>query len=184
MSYSDGVASATKALKTWLIVGGILALLAGIGMLWLPGAFAIAVTTLIAIYAVLAGIVYLAIAIAGKGLSGLSRLGHALAGVLFIVAGVIAFMNPAGSAAAMVTIVAIFVGVAWIFEGVAALTTLSIAPSKGWAIFYAIVSIIGGGALIAQPLIGGAVMIQFAAIALIVFGIVGITRGVMIGKRD
>ena len=50
--------------------------------------------------------------------------------------------------------VGILVGIMWIVEGIVALSTLGDAASKGWSIFFAIISIIAGLYLLFSPLVG------------------------------
>lgn len=170
-------------LKTWLIVSGIVALLAGIAMTIWPVAAITAVTFLVATYALLTGVVYLVIAFTGKELSIASRIGHGLAGALFIAAAVVAFLNPVTSAGLFTWIVTTMLAISWIFEGIAALTNLNQAPARGWAIFYAIISILGGIALLLSPMFGGLLITIWIGITLIVMGVVAIIRGIMLGKK-
>lgn len=176
---SSSASSALKAIKLWLGISGVIALITGIVIVAWPGQSAIALTIVLAVYALIAGVVYIVTAIFGSG-SGWLRVGHALAGIVFIVAAIVAFMNPAASAASLAIVVAIFIGVAWIFEGIAALSTLSLSASKGWSVFFAIVSILGGIALLMAPLFAAAFLLMWVGVTLIVLGVVGIIRAFMI----
>lgn len=183
MSTSTTRAGVSLAPLRWFLgLGGLLSVLIGIMMVVWPEMTAMVMTTMLAIYAVIGGIFYLGAAFASKGMSTMGRVGLGLAGVLFILTGILAFTNPATSAVTLAVIVVTFLAISWIFEGVAALSTLSIAPSKGWAIFYAIVSILGGIALLMSPLFAGILLWIWAGITLIVIGIVQIIRAFMIGR--
>lgn len=165
-----------KSLKSFLLVSGIISLLFGIVILVWPARTAEVVTLVLATYAVVGGIVYIALAVIEKGLSGLARVGQALVGLLFVAAGVIAFMNPPAAAASLVTIVVIFIGAAWFVEGIAALTTLKFAGSKGWTIFFAIVSILAGIMIMIAPLFAASFFLLYLGITLVVIGIFQIIR--------
>ena len=174
--------SLLKSLKWLLGLGGALALIIGLLILLEPTRTAITFTMIVAAYALLAGIFYIVIAFASKGMPTSGRIGHGLAGVVFIVAAIMSFMNPGPTTVLLAAIVVIFIGMSWIFEGVAALTTLKLAPSKGWAIFFAIVSILAGTGLLLSPLFAGAVLWMWFGISLVVIGIVQIVRAFTIGK--
>lgn len=171
-----------KSLKWLLGLGGALAIIIGALIFLWPTKSAITFTMILAAYALVGGVFYLILAIVAKGMSVGGRVGHALAGLVFIAAGIIAFMNPASSTVVFASIVVIFIGASWIFEGIAALTTLKLAPSKGWAIFFAIVSILAGISLLLSPLFAGAVLWMWFGISLFVIGIVQVVRAFTIGK--
>ena len=80
---ANAVSSAVKSLRIWLGVSGVLAIITGIVILVWPGATAQVITVVLAIYAVIGGLVYLAIGITGS-MSGWGRVGHILAGLIFI----------------------------------------------------------------------------------------------------
>lgn len=173
--------SAVRALRIWLGVGGVIAIITGLVILVWPGVTAQVITLILAIYAVLGGLVYLALGFAAN-MGGWARVGHILAGLVFIAAGVLAFMNPAQSAVLLATIVVTFIAIAWIFEGIAALATLGMSTSRGWTIFTAIVSIIAGIVLLVLPLTGAAVLLWWFGVSLIVIGIFQVVRSFSIGR--
>lgn len=174
--------SLLKSLKWLLGLGGALAIIVGVLILLWPTKSAIVVTMILASYALVGGVVYIILAIVAKNMSTGARIAQGLAGLIFIIAGIIAFTNPATSTLTFAVIVVIFIGVSWIFEGIAALTTLKLAPSKGWAIFFAIVSILAGIGMLLSPLFVGAVLWMWFAISLVVIGIVQIVRAFTVDK--
>ncbi len=103
-------------------------------------------------------------------------------GVLFVIAGIIAFMNLGATTAWLAVFLGILVGIMWIVEGVVALSTLGDAPSKGWTIFFAIMSIIAGVVLLFSPLWGAIVLWWLLGISAIVLGIIQIFRAFSFGK--
>ncbi len=170
------------SLKWLLGLGGALAIIIGALIFLWPTKSAVTFTMILAAYALIGGVFYIIIALTAKGMGTDGRIGHALAGLVFIAAGIIAFMNPASSTVLFASIVVIFIGVSWIFEGIAAFTTLKLAPSKGWAVFFAIISILAGIALLLSPLFAGAVLWMWFGISLFVIGIVQVVRAFTIGK--
>ena len=78
--------------------------------------------------------------------------------------------------------VGVFIGITWIIEGVVALTTLSGSSSKGWTIFFAILSLIAGVVLLFSPLYV-AILWLFVGISLVVLGILQIVRAFSFGKE-
>jgi uncharacterized membrane protein HdeD (DUF308 family) len=107
---------------------------------------------------------------------GWARVGHIVLGVLFIIAGIIAFTELAQTAVWLAVFVGILVGIMWIVEGVVALTTLQTAASKGWSVFFAILSIVAGIILLLSPLWGAIVLWWLLGISLVVLGIIQVVR--------
>lgn len=174
--------TATNGIRTALGLGGVLSVILGILILVWPGKTAMVVTAIIAIYAIIAGLVYAGLGIFSKDRGGWSRIGHIVLGVLFVIAGIIAFMNLGATTAWLAVFLGILVGIMWIVEGVVALSTLGDAPSKGWTIFFAIISIIAGVVLLFSPLWGAVVLWWLLGISAIVLGIIQIFRAFSFGK--
>ncbi len=80
--------------------------------------------------------------------------------------------------------IGILVGILWIIEGVVSLSTLGEAASKGWTIFFAIISIIAGIVLLFNAIVGAAILWWILGISLIVLGIIQIVRAFTFGKKD
>jgi len=168
--------SAVNGIRTALGISGVLAVIVGILILVWPGKTAAVVTAIIAIYAIAAGLVYAGLGIFSKNKGGWSRVGHIVLGVLFIIAGVIAFFNLGATTAWLAIFLGILVGIMWIVEGIVALSTLGDAASKGWSIFFAILSIIAGIIVLFSPVWGTIVLWWILGISLIVLGIINVVR--------
>lgn len=181
MSTAEGKA-AVNGIRTAIGIGGVLAIIVGILILVWPGRTAAVVTAIIAIYAIAGGLVYAGLGIFSKGKGGWSRIGHIVLGVLFIIAGVIALLNLGQTTAWLAIFVGILVGVLWIVEGVVALSTLGDSPSKGWSVFFAIISILAGIVLLFSPLFGAVVLWWLVGIGLVVLGIVNVVRAFTFGR--
>lgn len=168
--------AAVNGIRTALGIGGVIALVVGILILVWPVKTAMVVTAIIAIYAIAGGLVYAALGIFSKSMGGWSRVGHIVLGLLFIIAGFIALFNGSLATASLALFVGILVGVMWIVEGVVALTTVSSSATKGWSIFFAVISILAGIVLLFSPLFGAAVLWWLMGISLIALGLVQIIR--------
>jgi uncharacterized membrane protein HdeD (DUF308 family) len=168
--------TAVNGIRTALGVGGVIALIVGIIILVWPGHAAVALTAVIAAYAIVAGLVYAGLGIFSKTMGGWSRVGHIILGIVFVIAGIIAFTELAIAAAWLALFIGVLVGIMWIVEGVVALTTLGSATSKGWSLFFAILSIIAGIILLFSPLWGAIVLWWLMGISLVVLGIIQIVR--------
>jgi uncharacterized membrane protein HdeD (DUF308 family) len=171
------------SIRITLAVSGVIALIAGIVLLVWPIKSAVIVTAIFASYLVVAGVVYIGLGIFSKAKGGWARVGHIVLGLLYIVAGVIAFANLGAAAATLALVVVIFIGISWIVDGVVALTLLGQDGSRVWTLLYAILSIIAGIIVLFSPLIAGLAIWLFLGISLIALGIVQIVRAITIGKE-
>ena len=182
MSEPSIAKAAPNGIRTALGVGGVLSVILGILILVWPGKTAMVVTALIAIYAIAAGLVYAGLGIFTANRGGWSRLGHILLGVVFVIAGIVAFANLGATTVWLTAFVGILVGIMWIVEGVVALSTLDLAPSRGWTIFFSIISIIAGVTLLFSPIWGAVILWWLLGIGAVVFGIINIVRAFSFGK--
>lgn len=173
-----------KSIRVALAVSGVLALLAGIALLVWPVKSAVIVTAIFASYLIIAGVVYIGLGIFSRAKGGWSRVGHIVLGLLYIVAGVIAFFNLNVAAATLALVVVIFIGVSWIVDGVVALSLLGSDGSRVWTVIYAILSIIAGIIVLFSPVIAGFALWLLLGISLVVLGIVQIIRAITLGKDE
>jgi len=174
--------TATNGIRTALGLGGVLSVILGIVILVWPGKTAMVVTAVIAVYAIVAGLVYAGMGIFATGRGGWSRIGHVLLGVLYVVAGIVAFSNLGLAAATLAIFIGVLVGIMWIIEGVVALSTIDMAPSRGWTIFFAIISLLAGMSLLFSPLYGAILLWWLLGISAVVMGALQIGRAFSFGK--
>ncbi len=174
---------AVNGIRTALGISGVLAVIVGVLILVWPGKTAMVITAMIAIYAIAAGLAYAGLGIFSKTKGGWSRIGHLLLGLLYIAAGIVAFINLGMATAWLAVFVGILVGIMWIVEGVVALSTLGDAASKGWAVAFAILSIIAGVLLFLSPVWGALVLWWMLGISAIALGVVNIIRAFTFGKK-
>jgi len=174
-----------QGLRTAILISSIVAIVFGLVMLIWPVKSAFAVTIVLAVYAIIAGLMQLASGITSKGLTIWPRVGLIALGLLFLASGVIAFSNLGASTLLLAVMVTTFIGISWIFEGVVALTSLGlkspVVPGsdkahKGWTIFFAIVSVLAGAFVIISPLMSAVWMWIFFGVSLLVTGVIGIFR--------
>lgn len=176
--------SAFTSIRITLAVSGVIALLAGVVLLVWPIKSAVILTGIFATYLVIAGLVYIGLSIFSSTKGGWVRAGHIALGLLYIVAGIIAFANLGAATATLAIIVVIFIGISWIVDGVVALSLLGQDGSRVWTLLYALLSIIAGVIALFSPLYAAALLWWVLAISLIVLGIVQIVRALTIGKDE
>jgi uncharacterized membrane protein HdeD (DUF308 family) len=176
--------SAVNGIRTAFGVGGVVALVVGILILVWPGHTAAVITAIIAIYAIIVGLVYGGLGIFARTMKGWPRVGHIVLGLLFVIGGVIALFNLRATTAWFAVFLGIFIGIMWIIEGIVALTTLSSARSKAWSIFFAILSIIAGIVVLFSPFWGSVVLWWLFGISLVVLGIIQIVRAFTFKPAD
>ena len=174
--------SELNGIRTALGLGGVLLVVLGILILVWPGKTAVVVTAIVAIYAIAAGLVYAGLGIFSQGKGGWSRIGHIVLGVLFVIAGIVAFANLNVTTVWFATFVGILVGIMWVMEGVVSLSTLGDSASKTWTIVFAIISILAGVTLLLSPLWGAVVLWWILGISAVVLGLVQIVRAFSFGR--
>lgn len=173
-----------RTLRTIAIVTGVVSLVAGLVILVWPLKSALVITVLIAIYAMVAGVIDIALATVSRGLSGWLRAGLALLGVLFVVASIVAFANLPSTTVLLAVVVSTFLGIAWILDGLLSLLALGgpkdpftpVRRSRGWTIAFAIVSILAGVVVLLSPLFTALWLWLFIGASLLVFGVIQIVR--------
>ncbi|MFV0453286.1 MAG: HdeD family acid-resistance protein [Propioniciclava sp.] len=175
--------SIVNGIRTALGLGGVASLIMGILILVWPGQSVIAVTIMVAIYAAIAGLANFGVGVFTKNVGGWQRAGYIALGVVFLLGAVIALVNIQLATAGLMVFVAIMVGIIWIIEGVVAFSMLGQATSKGWTVFYGILSIIAGIILVVSPLVGATTLWLLLGVGLVVLGIVQIARGFTFGNR-
>jgi len=174
----------TTGIRVALAVGGILAVIIGILILAWPAKTAMVITVLVAIYAVTAGLIYTGIGIGSKTKGGWARVGHIVLGVLFVIAGIIAFLYLGATTAALAFLLGLLVGMMWIIEGIVSLSTLGDASSRGWTVFFAVLSIVAGIVLLFAPIWGIVVLFTLLGISLVVLGIIQVVRAIAFGRKN
>ncbi|WP_313278403.1 HdeD family acid-resistance protein [Timonella senegalensis] len=165
-----------KTSRFALLVGGLTGVAFGLAILFWPTKAATALAGVIATYAIIAGIVYISIALLTKSLGTGGRVGHALLGILYIVAGIFAFSSLDRSAAYLAVLLTIMIGVMWVVEGFTALFTLGRSESKVLTIVFALFSVVAGATLLSSPIWGAVFLWWFLGIAMVALGLLNAVR--------
>ncbi|MBP6684326.1 MAG: DUF308 domain-containing protein [Leucobacter sp.] len=179
-------ARATDSARVLFGVGGLIAIVLGLFVIFAPKASAGVTLTLVAAligaYAIVTGIVYVGTAIFSRGVGGWSRVGHILLGLLYVAGGVIIMSNLVFAGVVTALMFSIMVGILWLFEGVLAFATASKSESKVWSIIYGIISVLAGIALLFSPLMGAVTLWWLLGISMVVLGVVQVVRAFRVGK--
>lgn len=177
------LAQVSKTVRLALVIGGLIAIGFGIAVLLWPAKTAVAITGVLAVYAIIAGIVYASIGLLAKSHGTGSRVGHVLLGLLWVIAGAYAFASLQQSAAFLAIFITVMIGVMWIIEGFTALFTLGESGAKGVTIVFAIISVLAGVSLLSTPVWGAGFLWWLLGISLIVLGALNVFRA-MSGRRS
>ena len=153
---------------------GIVALVLGVFVLAWPGVSILAASVLLGLYLVASGIAQVILAF-GLDVSGGYRVLLFITGALSLILGVLAFRHfGQGDAALAVLLLALWIGIGFIFQGVAA-ATIAISnrdlPGRGWHIFFGVTSIIAGLIMLVWPFGSIVVLALVTGIMLVVIGI-------------
>lgn len=174
----DGAAAnkaAVKSIRTGLIIGAVLALIAaGVLLAW-PGATLVVIGVVFGIYILVRGISRLAFGIFGPGLTGLGRTLSIVLGVLLIAAAIFVFANLVTGLA----ILGILIGLSWILDGIA---TLVESNKRALPIVVGIVSIVAGVVVLFIPIGALAALVWIFAIFLIVVAIFSVIGAITVGR--
>jgi uncharacterized membrane protein HdeD (DUF308 family) len=171
-----------RSVRVALAVSGVIALVAGLVLLIWPVKSAVIVTAIFATYLIIGGLVYIGLAIFHNAKGGWSRVGHIVLGLVYIAAGVIAYLNLGAAAATLALVVVIFIGISWIVDGVVSLSLLGSDGSRVWTLLYALLSIIAGIIVLFSPIIAGLAFWLLLGISLVALGIVQIVRAITLGR--
>lgn len=172
-----------KGARLALLIGGLISVAFGIAILFWPTKTAVALAGVIGLYAVIAGIVYVSIAILAKSLGTGGRIGHVLLGLLYIMAGVYAFTSLQQSAVFLGLFLTAMVGIMWIIEGFTSLFTLGQADSTFLTIFFAVISVIAGFMLLSSLVWGAVFLWWFLGLSLVVLGALNAIRAIFNRKK-
>ncbi len=152
-------------------VNGLLSLILGLLILFLPGQSAMGVTVMVGVVFIIIGLFDILSIFKEVDENTWVRLGHLLLGLLYLIVGIFVCVNLAASATYLFLLVGIFVGITWLVEGFVELGTVQLAVSKGWTIFSAVLSIIAGIILLMTPLYGAVMLWTLLGAILVVLGI-------------
>ncbi len=151
----------------WLI-RGVLAIIFGVIAFFQPTAAAFALVLVFGVYAILDGLLNI-----WASLSGATehRVWYVIWGIVSIIAGIIAFVNPILTALTLVTVIGIWAIITGIIEIIAAIRLRDEIQGEFWLILSGILSVIFGVIITARPVIGALTVVFLIAIYAVLFGI-------------
>ena len=168
----------------WTLASGVLAVILGICVLVWPGISILVAAILFGLYLLITGIAQVIFAFA-LDVSGGSRILLFISGAASLILAVLAFRHFGEDPTTAVLLLAIWIGVGFIFQGVTA-TVLAIdvpaLPSRGWYIFVGILTVIAGVVTLVWPISSIAVLAIIAGAWLVVIGITEIV-GALSARR-
>ncbi len=177
---TNGITHLRSNLRSAMLIGGLVSILVGVALLVWPQMSANVMAAILGVYALIAGLAYIGVGFASLDRTGWSRVGNILLGALYVIAAIVFFTNLQAATAILVILVTIMIGAIWVVEGVTAFTTISSASSKGWAVFYGILSIVAGLILLFSPLYSAIVLWVIVGISAIALGLVQVVRSFFI----
>ncbi|MGV0837024.1 HdeD family acid-resistance protein [Mycolicibacterium thermoresistibile] len=156
------------------LVSGILAVILGVLILAWPGESIVAAAILFGAYLLVAGIAQVVVAFALDVSTG-GRVLLFIGGAAALILGVLSIRQLwEGDVALVVLLLAIWIGVGFVFRGVAtAVSAVSDPglPGRGWGIFFGILSLLAGIVMLAFPFGSLGVLTLVVGIWLIVLGV-------------
>jgi uncharacterized membrane protein HdeD (DUF308 family) len=155
------------------LVSGILALTLGVLVLLLPGDSILIAAVLFGIYLLITGIAQVIFAFSLHVSAG-GRILLFISGAASLVLAVLAFRHFGSDPLIAILLLAIWIGVGFIFRGVAtAVSAISdpALPGRGWQIFLGLISLLAGIVMIGSPFQSIAILTLIVGIWLIVIGV-------------
>jgi uncharacterized membrane protein HdeD (DUF308 family) len=151
------------------LASGILSLILGLLVIWLPGTSIIVASALFGAYLLVSGIVQVILAFSLHTAAG-GRVLLFISGAASVILAVLAFRHFNDA----LLLLAIWVGVGFIFRGVS--TTVSAIsdpgiPGRGWEIFFGVTSFLAGLFLLAWPLESLGALVWAVGVWLVVIGV-------------
>lgn len=172
--------------KNWVrgfyAIIGAAAVILGVALLVWPGITLKIAAVILGVYLVVSGLVRVVVAIVELGLPGGWRVLDILVGVLLTIGGVLMLKNAAVSGRALALLATMTVGIGWMLEGFMALVESWRLPSSGWAVLYAIVSIVAGFVVLMSPVSSTVWLVVFGGCALLIMGVSALVRAFTFGR--
>lgn len=163
-------------------VVGVAAIALGVALLLVPNKTLALAALLLGVYFVISGVVRIVSALVTPMLPGGWRVLDVLIGILLTFGGVVVVRNYGLTGQTLALLITLMVGFGWIMEGVMALVESWRIPRSGWAVAYAIISIIAGFVVLMSPLSSTVFMVVFGGCAMVVMGVTALIRAFTFGK--
>ncbi|MFS0900523.1 HdeD family acid-resistance protein [Mycolicibacterium litorale] len=177
-------AAPTMLRHLWIytVVSGLLAVLLGVLIFLRPGAAIIVTAIFFGAYLLVTGVAQIVLAFSVRSSFG----GRALlfvSGAAALVLAVLCFVNFSNS----IDLLAIWIGVGFVFRGVAtAMSAFSdqSLPGRIWEIVVGVISVLAGIIMFVAPLEGLVALTQVTGIILVVIGVVEVIAGIRIRRES
>lgn len=167
------------------VLSGVLAIALGALVLAWPGKTLLVAAFLFGAYLLLSGIAQVVLAFGLHSSAG-SRILLFISGAASLILAVLAFRHFGSDPATALLLLAIWIGIGFIFRGVAATATAISefrgTPGRGWSIFFGLVSILAGIICLGYPFDSLVTLTLVVGIWLIVIGIFEIIAGLQLRK--
>lgn len=169
--------------RLWIytVVSGLLAVLLGVLIFVRPGAAILVTAIFFGAYLLVTGVAQLVLAFSVRSSLG-GRVLLFIGGGAALVLAVLCFLNLSES----IDLLAIWIGVGFIFRGVAtAISAFSddSLPGRIWEIILGVVSVLAGIIMFVAPLEGLVALTQVTGIILVVIGVVEVIAGIRIRRE-
>lgn len=173
---------AIKAVRWLYAITGVIALLAGIALLFAPAKTLVFLTTVLGFYFVITAGIRLFTTVFESQLPTGWRATSIILNLLILLGGVVILRNQALSTATLSTMVVLVAGFGWITEGIMSILESELSSNRGFTILSGALSIIAGVFVFIYPLWSAKMLVIFTGAALLVFGVTLIIRAIRFGK--
>lgn len=165
------------------VLSGLLAVALGALVLLWPGKTLLVAAFLFGAYLLLSGIAQVFFAF-GLHASAGSRILLFLSGAASLILAILAFRHFGSAPGTALLLLAIWIGIGFIFRGVAttatALSELHGTPGRGWSIFFGLITVLAGVVTLAYPFDSLVTLTLVVGIWLIVIGVFEIIAGLQL----
>lgn len=173
---------AIKAVRWLYAITGVIALLAGIALLFAPAKTLVFLTTVLGFYFVITAGIRLFTTVFESQLPTGWRVASIILNLLILLGGVVILRNQALSTATLSTMVVLVAGFGWITEGIMSILESELSSNRGFTILSGALSIIAGVFVFIYPLWSAKMLVIFTGAALLVFSVTLIIRAIRFGK--
>jgi uncharacterized membrane protein HdeD (DUF308 family) len=173
-----------RNLSTSTLITGLLTIALGVLILVWPGKSILVASVLFGVYLLVTGFAEIYLAFALPAVSGANRILLFISGALSLVLAILAFRHFGEGYA--VLLLSIWIGVGFIFQGVAEITTAvgyPELPGRGWYVFAGVITVIAGIVVLAWPFDSIVVLALVTGVWLVVIGLMQVVRSFQI-RRD
>ena len=163
-------------------VVGVAAISLGLALLLTPNKTLALVALLLGMYFVISGVVRIVTSLVEPGLPAGWRVLDVIVGIMLAFGGVVVVRNYGMTGQTLALMVTLMVGFGWTIEGVMSLVESWRLPHSGWAVAYAIISILAGVMVVINPLSSTVFLVIFGGCAMVVMGVTAVVRAFTFGK--